>query len=777
MAEDVGRTQIIVDADTRPYERGLRRTEKTSEKAGIDAGDAFSEGAAKGVAANSKKIDAEVDKAGVRNEKSMGRHGRTAGKNFGDGFWKQAKTSFSAPWQGLDDDVRLVIGAIAVSFSELAALGSGLSAALTSVASSLAFAGAGAATFSALLPAFAYGMSLATQGLEKIKKIAPEASAALDGLKSAFNIDVEQFTSAWSGALTGFLNTLTGVLNESTIAQALGGAFAGITEAFDGVLQSPSFQAFISAMETSLPTALENVGVGVAGIAEAIAGVFAVAGPLLAQVTEQFVAFGQGLAKSVEEATKSGALEEFLTAALRNLNILIGIIGDLGRAFGNIFGAGLESGEQLMAFFGLLAQQFADWTESIGGQNQLAEWFEQGRIVLNAVLPLIVAVAQALATVVTPDSVAQLVNFLGALTNFIPLLTQILALASSLGVFDIFAQILTSINTVLTPIMPQLQELATILGEALLQVVVAITPLVGSLVQVIAAILPAVMAILPPLANLITTLADALTPIIEALTPIIEELADEIGVELVDVIKIITPIIRILGQVLTLVARIATTLLVPAMKAIFTIIGTVRGKIVDFISGALQKVADWLQRVVTKTNNFREVMNKISSVVQSVGRAIKNYLIQRLVDAGSWVNKIVGYFNSFKSSITAAIDAVVGALSRIHWPTPPSWLTNGISGISNFFAEGGLVTGPTRAVIGEAGPEMVIPLARPLSQVDPAVRDVAAFAQGKMPAFASGGIAGGGTTVAAGAIQIVSPYANPRLVAEETLNALVLAGK
>lgn len=777
MAEDVGRTQIIVDGDTRPYERALRRTEKTSEKAGIASGDAFSDGMAEGVKGGTKKVDAEVDRVGTRNEKSMGRHGRTAGKNFGDGFWKSARSSFSGPWQSLDDEVRLVIGAIAVSFSELAALGSGLAAALTSVASSLAFAGAGAASFSALLPAFAYGMSLATQGLEKIKKIAPEASAALDGLKSAFNIDVEQFTTAWSGALTEFLGTLTSVLNESTIAQALGGAFAGITEAFDGVLQSPSFQAFISAMETSLPTALENVGVGVAGIAEAIAGVFAVAGPLLAQVTEQFVAFGQGLAKSVEEATKSGALEEFLSSALRNLDILIGIVGNLGRALGNIFGAGLEQGESLMAFFGLLAEQFANWTASIGGQNQLAEWFEQGRIVLNAVLPLIVAVAQALGQVVTPAVVEQLVGFLGALTQFIPLLTQILQLASSLGVFDIFAQILTSVNQVLTPIMPQLQELATILGEALLQVVVAITPLVGSLVQVIAAILPAVMAILPPLANLITTLADALTPIIEALTPIIEELAKEIGVELTDIIKVITPIIEILGQVLTVVARIITAVVVPAMRAVFKIIGTVRGAIVNFISSALQRVADWFQKVVNKTNNFRQVMNRISDVISSVGRAIKNYLIQRLQSAGEWVQKIIGWFNDFRSTVSNAIDTIVGALGRIHWPTPPSWLTSGFSAIGNWFAEGGLVTGPTRAVIGEAGPEMVVPLARPLSQVDPAVRDVAAFAQGKAPAFASGGIAGGGTNIAPGAIQIVSPYANPRLVAEETLNALVLAGK
>lgn len=45
------------------------------------------------------------------------------------------------------------------------------------------------------------------------------------------------------------------------------------------------------------------------------------------------------------------------------------------------------------------------------------------------------------------------------------------------------------------------------------------------------------------------------------------------------------------------------------------------------------------------------------------------------------------------------------------------------------------------ANIGEAGPEMVVPLRRPLGMIDPQVREVAAFAQGK------GGRGGPGTQV------------------------------
>lgn len=57
-------------------------------------------------------------------------------------------------------------------------------------------------------------------------------------------------------------------------------------------------------------------------------------------------------------------------------------------------------------------------------------------------------------------------------------------------------------------------------------------------------------------------------------------------------------------------------------------------------------------------------------------------------------------------------------------------------------ATGGTFAGPQKRLIGEAGPEAVVPLRRPLSQVDPSVRWLSAIAQGMTPRMASGGIGG-----------------------------------
>lgn len=85
-------------------------------------------------------------------------------------------------------------------------------------------------------------------------------------------------------------------------------------------------------------------------------------------------------------------------------------------------------------------------------------------------------------------------------------------------------------------------------------------------------------------------------------------------------------------------------------------------------------------------------------------------------------------------------------------------------------AAGGVFVGAQHRIIGEAGPEAVVPLNRPLSQIDPAVRWLSAIAQGK-----------GGDTVTnnrgvnVGTISIVTPTKDPAAVAQETINRLVAA--
>lgn len=88
-------------------------------------------------------------------------------------------------------------------------------------------------------------------------------------------------------------------------------------------------------------------------------------------------------------------------------------------------------------------------------------------------------------------------------------------------------------------------------------------------------------------------------------------------------------------------------------------------------------------------------------------------------------------------------------------------------------AEGGLFVGPQMRLIGEAGPEAVVPLNRPLSQVDPAVRALSAVAQGKATVATT--VNGTGQTNNIGPITVITPTKDPVAVARETVNRMVAA--
>jgi len=83
---------------------------------------------------------------------------------------------------------------------------------------------------------------------------------------------------------------------------------------------------------------------------------------------------------------------------------------------------------------------------------------------------------------------------------------------------------------------------------------------------------------------------------------------------------------------------------------------------------------------------------------------------------------IIGVFKSAWEGVKSVIDWIWGSIQKI-WgfvTDLPGKMLDGVKGIIgsigdalnpfNWFAEGGIVTGPTKAVIGEAGPEAVIPL-------------------------------------------------------------------
>lgn len=145
----------------------------------------------------------------------------------------------------------------------------------------------------------------------------------------------------------------------------------------------------------------------------------------------------------------------------------------------------------------------------------------------------------------------------------------------------------------------------------------------------------------------------------------------------------------------------------------------------------------------------RSRLSGMAGAVRSAFSGVTNAITSPFSSAYSTVSRILG-------QIRSAASQAASVASSIKAPKMP------------WFASGGLVTGPQVVGVGEAGPEAIVPLNRPLAQVDPSVRWLSAIAQG-MPVPQGGG----GTTVAPGAIQVVTPYADPALVANQVLDQIV----
>lgn len=188
------------------------------------------------------------------------------------------------------------------------------------------------------------------------------------------------------------------------------------------------------------------------------------------------------------------------------------------------------------------------------------------------------------------------------------------------------------------------------------------------------------------------------------------------------------------------------------------------------VRGIFNRMPPSAQATVTSIiSRFRAVPGGVGGAVAGVVGIVAGHFAGIAGAARDAASNAVSAFAGLGGRILSAIGSIVirptismPSIPRINLP---------------FTASGGLFNGAQARIIGEAGPEAVVPLDRPLSQVDPAVRLLSAIAQGKsMPHMASGGVVGGGRQVTIEQFTVVTPNANPEGVAEQVINRLVAAG-
>lgn len=761
MATTVGRVEIEVDADGGDLVRQMR---VIGRRAGNQMGGEMGKSLTNSFNREVTHFDKDGGITKIRESfKTLDKDWEKVSANFGTNSRRMG-----GHLGVLRGHVARTIGAwtllVAVIGQGTAVLGSGLSAALTSLISSLGVGLVGALGLAgAALSGIIIQIALAGNSMRFLRDEVPAVGSALDSLSSSFEASGRRFAQAWGPSVARFLETLNAALGNTAIIDAFAASLSKITDAFSAVFTSPGGLMFMKALESTIPNALASLGTGFASLTGGLAAVFAGAAPELERFAGVFAAWADNWQKTMEAMAADGRLQEFFALAGQSIEAIFGLVGSLGGALMTLFQAGASSGNALLDKLSGIFDKWNEWMQSVEGQNALEEWFANGEKILSAVFDLLGDLGTVLADLVTPQAVESLVTFLDSLGQALPILGQIIGLVGDLQVLNIFAELLNLVSAILTPLMPVLSEFATTLGTILLEAVAELAPVFADLATQMAPVVEAIgeliIALLPPLIDIVIAVIENIAAWVTIFSALDDAFGknDESTSTWKDIVfgafQIIGGIITTSIDAWTFLLNLFSDLLTGDFSGAFQTMYDFVVKIFDNFGLKIEEVLTWGQQLATDFGRFlgdigRELGNFGDTVADIFGGVV------------GWIQDAIGWLGQLFGAASNAGNAVSGARSR----------SNG-GGTSRPMASGGRLFGPTRILAGESGPEAIVPLRRSLSQVDPSVRFLSAVAQGKMPAMASGGIVGGGRQVIfqSGAI-VVQGSGNPEAVAVGVLN-------
>lgn len=625
----------------------------------------------------------------------------------------------------------------------------------------------------------------------ELGKVSRSSEKADKGLSNVFKrLGRAHFIKQAAAWTTLFLGAMEGL---AVLSSAAGGGIAILGSAIAGLI--PGLIVGITAF-SGLTRELEDLPEDLRPAAEAfksLGDVFRTLQDSLTRVAfgdtaDQWASFGktiEALTPALE--TVAGVINQLFkdfTAAVAPGTALFDKIDQAIRNSAPIFDQFMRTlgtlGETLLDVFNNPAMQRAigdllDYVDRLFGQfrdfvnsERFTEWIDNTQRILGAFGGLLDSTGRMLNNLVTPEAVDRMEALLDNLAAAMPFLEELFQVFGELDVFGLLAEILNEVGNALKPILEVLQPIASIINDVLW---LAIQNLANSFGLLEAILLPVRVA-WEFFAALVEKFVEYITPVYDAINDVITvigEVVDQIWTALAPAIDEIAQAFIDMLPSPEEFERFVREELIPRIREI-------GDWIVTYVIPAIEDFAHWFRDeavpamqafwgfvstfIIPVLTAIKDGFDKAGGAIPVFAAAVRTMVLTAMGPLGTLLGTILNIIDAFNALSGKTVNA-----------NPKGGRTaNGMPR----FASGKLVFGPTRALIGEAGPEAVVPLRRSLSQVDPSVRFLSAVAQGKMPQMATGGIAGGGRQVIfqSGAI-VVQGAGNPEAVAVGVLNRAV----
>lgn len=499
-----------------------------------------------------------------------------------------------------------------------------------------AFAASGAAVIGTLTLAF-QGMGDAIAGdeeaLEKLPKPAREFAKAVSGLSDEWeHLQKKVQGKFFEGLSDIFSQTAKKVL--PVLEDGLVGVADGLSEIAAAALDaadSPQFLVGMREVLASTSTALKTAAEGVGGFVRGFGILFSEFAPLIERVGLAVANLGQRFEEWITKAQETGRLQDIIQTMLDTLSTLGGIVVNVGSVLGSVFAAASETGGGLLGTIEDLTGKLSDFFKSAKGSEALNSFFTALSEVGAAVVPIVLALAEAFGNDLAPH-----------------------------------------IATIATEVGPSLRDLVEALGDAIGKI--DVKTLAEGLVDVLDAVIP----LIGPLGDFlgwITSINGLVPAIVIALG------LWTVAQWALNAAMYANPIVWIIAAIIALIAIIV--LLIANWDKVVAAVQVMQEKLVEIWGIIFDSIKAHVDRIVEVVSEFGKFPGRVWAWLWSMkDRAIEAFQafvsgVNAKVDAilsaiqgmGGIPGKVAGFIQSAKDSaiskFTSLVDWVKGLPGRI----------------------------------------------------------------------------------------------------------------